>query len=57
MKRTVAGFALALLLAVVVVRVASSCSPLCAVIGNDIWNPLWWFYDCGSCPPNPPDAG
>lgn len=48
---------LALATPVVIRAFEPSCNPLCAWVGRDIWNPLYWLYGCDSCPPNPPDAG
>jgi hypothetical protein len=46
-------FAFALGLAVPVA--ADDCHPLCAVY-DDPWHPLYWFYNCRSCPPPSPEG-
>jgi hypothetical protein len=34
---------------------ADDCSPLCAIY-DDPWHPLYWFYNCRTCPPPSPEG-
>ena len=55
-RAVLVAVAVALLLLVFVPRAqADDCHPLCAIY-DDPWHPLYWFYNCRSCPPPSPEG-
>ena len=56
-RYAVAALVFAFVLLAIVPKVhADDCHPLCAIY-TDVWDPLYWFHGCWTCPPPPPVGG